>query len=63
MTKYYMGVSALHHDSAAVLIDEDGNIIFASQEERRTKIKNDKVWPNSSIELCLRYASANHLDI
>lgn len=58
-----MGVSALHHDSAAVLIDEDGNIIFASQEERRTKIKNDKVWPNSSIELCLRYASANHLDI
>ena len=63
MTKYYMGVSALHHDSAAVLIDEHGNIICASQEERRTQIKNDKQWPQSSIDWCMHYAKRNKLTI
>lgn len=58
-----MGVSALHHDSAACLIDEDGNIICASQEERRTKIKNDKAWPTKSIEWCKHYAAAHDIDI
>jgi len=61
--KYYMGISALHHDSAACLIDEDGNIICASQEERRTKIKNDKVWPTKSIAWCKQYAKIHHIDI
>lgn len=58
MTEYYMGISALHHDSAAALIDSDGNIICVSQEERRTGIKNDKSWPEESIAWCLRYATA-----
>ncbi len=58
MTKYYMGISALHHDSAVALIDDEGNIICVSQEERRTGIKNDKSWPTESIEWCKRYARA-----
>ena len=57
MTKYYMGISGLHHDSAAALIDNEGNIICASQEERRTKIKNDKDWPQNSINYCLKEAT------
>lgn len=59
MTKYYMGISALHHDSAAALIDDEGNIICVSQEERRTGIKNDKAWPKQSIAWCKRYAQAH----
>ena len=58
-TKYYMGISALHHDSAAALIDKEGNIICVSQEERRTGIKNDKAWPQESIDWCIRYAEAH----
>ena len=53
MDNFFIGVSALHHDSAAALIDEKGNIINISQEERRTKIKNDKSWPQDSIDWCL----------
>lgn len=41
MKEYYVGISALHHDSAVAAIDRDGNILYVSQEERRTKIKND----------------------
>ena len=61
--KFYMGISALHHDSAAALIDENGNIINISQEERRTKKKNDKGWPQMSIDWCIRDAQAQGYDI
>lgn len=51
--KYFIGVSALHHDSAACLIDANGEIVNISHEERRTKIKGDKTWPTQSINWCL----------
>jgi carbamoyltransferase len=57
MTKYYIGVSALHHDSAACIVDSVGNIIGISQEERRTNTKNDKSWPKESITWCLQQTS------
>lgn len=63
MTQYYIGISALHHDSAASLVDSKGNILCVSQEERRSKIKNDKEWPEESIKFCKNYASINHLDL
>lgn len=63
MTNYYMGISALHHDSAAALIDENGNIICVSQEERRTGIKNDKSWPQKSIGWCIRQAQSRGHEI
>ena len=59
--KYFMGISALHHDSAAALIDADGNIICTSQEERRTKRKNDKQWPQASIDWCIRHAATHNI--
>jgi len=36
-----LGISAGFHDAAATVLDEDGNILFASHSERYSKIKND----------------------
>ena len=61
--KYYMGISALQSKSAAALIDEDGNIICLSEEERRTGILNDKSWPKESINWCIHHAQALGHDV
>ena len=47
-----MGLSALYHDSAAVII-ADGHILAAAQEERFTRIKHDPTFPTQAIEYCL----------
>ncbi len=53
MTKQYiLGLSALYHDSAAVII-ADGHILAAAQEERFTRIKHDPSFPTQAIEYCL----------
>ena len=44
-----LGVSAFHHDSAAALIKK-GRIIGACHEERFTRLKYDKSWPQNSID-------------
>lgn len=43
-----LGISALHHDSAVCLVDK-GKILFASGEERFSRVKNDSRWPNESL--------------
>ena len=43
-----LGISAGFHDAAATVLDEDGNILFASHSERYSKIKSD---PNFSSPL------------
>jgi carbamoyltransferase len=48
-----LGVSALYHDSAAVLL-RDGDIIAAAQEERFTRVKGDSRVPRSAISYVLR---------
>ena len=60
---YVMGISALYHDAAAVLI-KDGEIIAAAQEERFTRIKHDKSIPENAISYCLREGNitGNKLD-
>lgn len=50
-----LGISALYHDSAAVMV-EDGRIIAAAQEERFTRKKHDHRMPDSAINFCLRQA-------
>ena len=62
MPQHYIGISALHHDSTAALIDDEGNIICVRQEERCTNIKNDRSWPDNSINWCSSYANINPLD-
>lgn len=59
-----LGISALYHDSAAVLV-MDGDIIAAAQEERFTRIKHDMSIPINAIKFCLSEAriSTNEIDI
>jgi carbamoyltransferase len=55
---YILGISAYYHDSAACLI-KDGQIVFAVEEERFTRIKHDNQFPIQSIYQCLKYGSIN----
>jgi carbamoyltransferase len=50
-----LGISAYYHDSAAAIVIE-GEIIAAAQEERFTRIKNDKNFPAEAIKYCLSEA-------
>ncbi|MFI5124513.1 MAG: carbamoyltransferase [Chitinophagales bacterium] len=50
-----LGISAYYHDSAAAIVT-DGNIIAAAQEERFSRIKNDKNFPLEAIRYCLSEA-------
>lgn len=52
---YVLGISALYHDAAAALV-QNGEIVFAAQEERFTRVKHDKSIPRNAIEQCLRFA-------
>ncbi|GAB6041413.1 carbamoyltransferase family protein [Endothiovibrio diazotrophicus] len=47
-----LGLSALYHDSAAVLLD-DGRIVAAAQEERFTRVKHDAAFPCHAVRYCL----------
>lgn len=51
-SKYILGISAYFHDSAAALI-KDGKIIFAIQEERLTRKKQDSSLPVKAAQFCL----------
>lgn len=53
---YILGISAFYHDSAACLIF-NGEVIFASQEERFSRIKNDSRFPSQAIKFCLLNAN------
>ncbi len=53
--KYFLGLSALYHDSAAALI-RDGEIIAAAQEERFSRVKHDRRFPVNAINYCLEEA-------
>ena len=47
-----LGISAYYHDAAVALI-KDGEIIYAAQEERFTRVKNDATFPTLAIINCL----------
>jgi carbamoyltransferase len=47
-----LGISAYYHDSAAAIVT-DGDIIAAAQEERFSRVKNDKDFPQEAIRYCL----------
>jgi carbamoyltransferase len=57
-----LGISAFYHDSAAALI-QDGVITFAAQEERFSRIKQDKRFPIRSIAALLDYSDLTIRDI
>ncbi len=59
---YTLGVSSYYHDSAATLLKND-EIICAFQEERFTRIKQDKSFPREAILACLKQANIKFSDI
>lgn len=58
-----LGISAYYHDAAVCYI-EDGKIIYAAQEERFSRIKNDANFPALAIKDCLSFTNLklNELD-
>lgn len=59
-----LGISAYYHDSAAAIV-QDGKVLFAAQEERFSRIKNDAAFPEKAIAYCLRESGfeAEDLDL
>ena len=57
-----LGISAFYHDSAACIV-ENGKLLNAVEEERFTGIKHDSVFPEKSIEWCLKDAGLTLADI
>lgn len=60
----YLGINAFIHDASATLVDKDGRIIAATEEERFSRIKRESRFPVESIKYCLKEAgiSINDLD-
>ena len=63
MTVRILGISCFYHDSAASLL-ADGEIVFAVQEERFTRIKHDDSFPIEAIKFILESnkLSLNEID-
>src|SRR5438270_2748765 len=57
-----IGISAGYHDSACCLM-RGGRIVAAVQEERFSRIKNDKAFPAAAFRYCLDQARLTIADI
>ena len=57
-----IGISAFFHDSAVCLI-ENGEIIYASQEERFSRIKHDSSFPMKALQNLLKTYDLKLTDI
>ncbi|MDT0687844.1 carbamoyltransferase family protein [Autumnicola psychrophila] len=57
-----LGISAYYHDSAAAIIS-NGKVLYAAQEERFTRIKNDASFPEEAIKFCLNESGFDLGDI
>lgn len=53
--RYVLGVSCFYHNSSAALIC-DGKLVAAADEERFTRVKNDRRFPQLAINYCLEEA-------
>ena len=49
-----LGISAYFHDSAITLL-EDGEIVYASQEERFSRVKHDSRFPSLALKDLLKF--------
>jgi carbamoyltransferase len=57
-----IGISFGYHDSACCLL-QDGQLVAAAQEERFSRIKNDKAFPAAAFRYCLDHAALTIADI
>ena len=49
---YILGLSCFYHDSAISLLSSDG-VVFASHEERFSRVKHDKSFPRQALNHCV----------
>jgi carbamoyltransferase len=59
---HILGISGFYHDSAAALIT-DGRIVAAVQEERFSRVKNDRSFPVRAVNYCLEEAGIQQGDL
>lgn len=59
----YLGINAYSHDSSACLIDDEGHIIAAAEEERFAQKKHFSGFPEQSIKYCLQVARITSKDL
>src|SRR5262249_16451660 len=59
---FVLGLSCFYHDSAAALI-KNGKIVAAAEEERFTRIKNDRGFPNNAANYCLEEAGIHQNEL
>lgn len=57
-----IGISAGYHDSACSLL-QDGVLVAAVQEERFSRVKNDKAFPRQAFRYCLQEGGITLADI
>lgn len=55
-TGYVLGVNSMWHDAAACLVSPDGEVLAAVEEERFTRHKDERRFPESAIRWCLETA-------
>ena len=51
---YFLGISSLDSDSTVTVV-KDGKIIYAAQEERFTRVKQQSGFPYKAIESAFAY--------
>jgi carbamoyltransferase len=63
-TTTVLGISAYFHDAAACLV-RDGEVVAAVQEERLSRVRNDRRFPRAAIRSCLEVAgvAAREVDV
>jgi carbamoyltransferase len=59
---YVLGLSCFYHNSAACLI-KDGEIVAAAEEERFTRVKNDRRFPRHAANYCLEQGGIHQRDL
>ncbi|NDK07627.1 hypothetical protein EOM39_00095 [Candidatus Gracilibacteria bacterium] len=59
---YILGISCFFHDSSVSLL-KNGEIIFAVEEEKLSRIKHDSSFPENAIKACLNYCNISISDI
>ena len=63
LMSYTLGLSYGFHDSAIALIDKNGKPVFAAQEERYSRIKNDSSFPSRAISAAVEHLGISLNDI
>lgn len=61
-SRYVLGINSYLHDSSAALL-RDGEIVFATEEERLSRVRKDNRFPVLSIRAALEHAGIGFSDL